>query len=149
MAIDQQITGDQIMKTILKHTYLTIALTGLWLVDFAPEVPFTPVLVGDAKAIVGAPLTPVSVAGVARRTTRRAVVATSASTSAAQQQQAAPAPAPMPAPAPAPALAAGTVVSALPAGCVSTKVDGVDLFNCSGVFYQPTFQSNNLVYVVK
>ena len=34
-------------------------------------------LVGDAHAIIGAPLTPVSYAGVARRTTRRAVVVTS------------------------------------------------------------------------
>ena len=135
------------MKTIFKYAILVIALTGLWLVDFAPEAPFAPVLVSDAEAVVGRPLTPVSVGGVARRTTRRAVVASSASASTAQQQQAAPAPAP--APAAAPALAAGTVVSALPAGCVSTKVDGVDLFNCSGVFYQPTFQSNNLVYVVK
>ena len=26
---------------------------------------------------------------------------------------------------------------------------GINLFNCGGVFYQPTFQGNNLVYVVK
>jgi hypothetical protein len=37
----------------------------------------------DAAAVVGAPLTPVSVAGVARRTTRRVVVASAATTSAA------------------------------------------------------------------
>ena len=35
------------------------------------------ILVRDAQAIVGRPLTPVSVAGVARRTTRRTIVATS------------------------------------------------------------------------
>jgi hypothetical protein len=40
-------------------------------------------LAADAAAIVGAPLTPVSVAGVARRTTRRVVVASAATTSAA------------------------------------------------------------------
>ena len=34
-------------------------------------------LMSEAHAIVGRPLTPVSVAGVARRTTRRAIVATS------------------------------------------------------------------------
>ena len=62
-----------------------------------------------AHAIVGAPLTPVSVAGVARRTTRRAVVATSAAaapaaapTTVVVQQAPAPAPAPAAAPAPAP-----------------------------------------------
>jgi hypothetical protein len=54
-----------------------------------------------AHAIVGAPLSPVSVAGVARRTTRRAVVATSATAAAAAPTtvvvQQAPAPAPAPA----------------------------------------------------
>jgi phage protein D len=40
-------------------------------------------LAAEAAAIVGAPLTPVSVAGVARRTTRRVVVASAATTSAA------------------------------------------------------------------
>jgi len=43
-------------------------------------------LLSDAHAVVGAPLTPVSVAGVARRTTRRTVVA--ASTTAASQSSA-------------------------------------------------------------
>jgi hypothetical protein len=28
-------------------------------------------------------------------------------------------------------------------------VDGVSMFNCGGVMYRPTFQSNNLVYVVQ
>jgi len=35
------------------------------------DVPGTPRLVTEAKAVVGRPLTPVSVAGVARRTSRR------------------------------------------------------------------------------
>ena len=134
--------GDQVMKTIFKHLFMVVALAGLWSLDLAPEAPFTPVLVGDAEAVVGRPVTPVSVAGVARRTTRRAVYATSASTSAA-----APAPAPTPAPAAGPPT--GTVVTALPAGCESVVIDGANYFNCSGVYYQPMFQSNNLVYVVK
>lgn len=121
------------MKIIANRIFLALLLPTLWLLDFAPEAPFTPVLVKPAEAVVGRPLTPVSVAGVARRTTRRAVVA---SGSASQQQA-------------APTLPTGTIVSALPAGCESTVVDGVNLFNCSGTFYQPTFQSNNLVYVVK
>jgi len=113
----------------------------------------SPVTVADfaAQALIGRPVTPVSYAGVARRTTRRVVYAESAAVSAAtaqQQQQAAAAPPPAPAPAPA-QLPAGTVVTALPAGCTSTVVDGVNLFNCGGVMYQPTFQSNNLVYVVR
>jgi hypothetical protein len=134
------------MKAIYKYSVLTIALAGLWLADFAPDAPFVPVFPGPAEAVIGRPLTPVSGAGVARRTTRRAVYATSASASAAQQQQAAQPQQAAPAPA---ALPPGTVVSALPAGCVSATVDGVSMFNCSGVYYEPKFQSNNLVYVVK
>ena len=130
------------MKTLSKSILCAAALAGLWLVDFAPDTSLIPTLVGEAQAIVGRPATPVSAAGVARRTTRRAVYATSASTASAQQQQ-------QPAAAPASQLPAGTVVTALPSGCQSTTVDGVSLFNCGGVMYRPTFQSNNLVYVVQ
>lgn len=134
------------MKAMRKPLALFFALVGLWLVDVSPTAPLGVVIVSEAEAVVGAPLTPVSVAGVARRSTRRAVVATSAATTA---QPAPAAPAPAPALAPASALAPGTVVSALPSGCVSTVVDGVNLFSCGTTFYQPMFQSNNLVYVVK
>ena len=142
----------------------------------------------EAAAIVGAPLTPVSVAGVARRTTRRVVVASAATTSAATasaasanaaaqsaqasaaqaqsasqasaaqaeaaqaqaqaaqaQAQAAQAAAARPAGAPA----VGSVVSALPAGCVSAPKGGVEYQNCGGVYYRAAFQGNNLVYVVE
>ena len=138
------------MKHYFKLVALTVTLMGLWLMDLAPEALPVPVFVGNAEAIVGRPVSPVSVAGVARRTTRRAVYATSAST-ATQQQQAQPAQQQQAqaAPAPAAALPAGTVVTALPAGCESVVIDGGNYFNCSGVIYQPTFQSNNLVYVVK
>ncbi len=132
------------MKRLTKTLFTALALAALWLVDFSPEVPFLPVIAGDAGAVIGRPLTPLSAAGVARRTTRRAVYATSASTAAAQQEAAA-----SQQQAAANRLPPGTVVTALPAGCQSTTVDGVSLFNCGGVMYQPTFQSNNLVYVVK
>ena len=140
----------------------------------------------EAAAIVGAPLTPVSVAGVARRTTRRVVVASAATTSAATtsaatasaasaqaaaqsaqasaaqaqsasqasaaqaqaaqaQAQAAQAAAARPAGAPA----VGSVVSTLPAGCVSAPKGGVEYQNCGGVYYRSAFQGNNLVYVVQ
>ena len=100
------------MKQFTKPLFFALAFAGLWLVDFSPEAPFAPVLVGDADAIVGRPLSPVSAAAANR-------------------------------------LPAGTVVTALPSGCESTTVDGVSLFNCGGVMYQPSFKSNNLVYVVK
>ena len=44
----------------------------------APGPGWPALLIAPAQAIVGRPLTPVSVAGVARRTTRRTVVATTA-----------------------------------------------------------------------
>ena len=53
--------------------------------------------------------------------------------------------------APSPAASAvpiGTVVQALPAGCVSVAVSGVAYYDCGGTFYKAAFQGNNLVYVV-
>ncbi len=119
--------------------------------------------IADAQAIIGLPRTPVSVAGVARRTAVRttAVVTTSAaassaaaaSTAAASSQAAAAqaAAAKPPAPAPAPSAgppALGTVVGKLPNGCVSAPVSGVEYYLCNGTYYRAAFQGNNLVYVV-
>ena len=154
----------------MKRLVLAAALPTLWLVDVAPQAPHGPTLVRHAHAIVGAPLTPVSVAGVARRTTRRVVVAETAATTAAatttaqqqaataqqqqavaqqqaataQQQQAI-------AQQQAAALgvpALGTVVNALPAGCVAEARGGVEYHKCGTVYYRAAFQGNNLVYVV-
>src|SRR5512139_193344 len=66
-----------------KWLVLAAAVPTLWLADISPQVPHGLTLVRHAHAIVGAPLTPVSVAGVARRTTRRVVVAESEATAAA------------------------------------------------------------------
>jgi nucleoid-associated protein YgaU len=55
------------------------------------------------------------------------------------QQQAAVAGAPLP---------LGTVVSALPPGCVATPVGGVNYQYCGGNFYEPKYQGSTLVYVV-
>jgi hypothetical protein len=120
-----------------------------------------------AHAIVGAPLTPVSVAGVARRTTRRTVVvASSASASAAASQQQAAAAQQQAAASQQQAAAAqqqaaaaqqqvaasklpvGTTVSALPSGCNTVNMSGADYFDCGGTYYRAAFQSNNIVYVV-
>jgi hypothetical protein len=59
------------------------------------------------EAVVGRPLTPLSVAGVARRTTRRTIYRTTA------------------------------YVAALPAGCTTVIVSGASLHQCGGVYYQP------------
>jgi hypothetical protein len=70
---------------------------------------------------------------------------------AASKPQAAAAPAAPPPAAPAVAagksLPMGTVVPALPPGCVSTPVNGVEYYYGGGNFYRAVFQGNNLVYV--
>ena len=134
------------MTVLRKIVVMVFVFLGLWSLNFTAQSPQVPVLVTPVEAVIGRPVTPVSYAGVARRTTRRAVAAGSASASqqqqAQQQQQAAPQQT-------VAAPPAGTVVSALPPCCTSTVVDWVNLFNCAGVMYQPIFQINNLVYVVK
>jgi hypothetical protein len=122
------------MKTILKISAIAIVLGSMLMAD----VPFIPVqLVPEAQAIFG----------VRRRT---AVVASSAAhaedAAAVSQQQAAAAIPPPPAAAGQP-LPVGTVVSALPQGCVSTPVGGVEYYYCGGNFYRAVFQGNQLVYV--
>jgi DNA segregation ATPase FtsK/SpoIIIE-like protein len=62
----------------------------------------------------------------------------------AQQQAAV---AQQPAVAPGRALPLGTVVSALPGGCVSTPSGGVNYYYCGGNFYQAAYQGSSLVYV--
>jgi len=160
-----------------KALAVTMALPLLYLAGIAPDAPGGLTPLQDAHAVVGAPLTPVSAAGVARRTTRRVVVAeTSAtqaaaeSTAATQQQQAATAQqqaataqqqaataqqqtataqqlATAARPPGAPAI--GTVVTTLPAGCKPETRDGVEYQNCGGVYYRAAFQGANLVYVVQ
>lgn len=64
-------------------------------------------LVSQAEARVGRPATATSVAGVARRTTRRVVRRTT------------------------------VYVTTLPAGCTTVVIDNVSLRSCGGVYYQP------------
>ena len=89
-----------------------------------------------AEAVVGRPLTPVSVAGTARRTsrrvTRRHVAGAAAVTTAAVATTA----------------AVGTAVAALPGGCTTVVAGGVTYHQCAGAYYQPVFQSGQVVYVV-
>lgn len=160
-------------RTLIAASALTFVVS--LLVMFPPS---RVALVGDAQAIVGRPLTPVSYAGVARRTAYRsavvvtsaavattAVVATSAAAAnsaaaaqaaqsaqasqAAAEQAAAAARASAPPPASgAGAAAVGTVVGQLPGGCVSAPISGVEYYLCNGTYYRAAFQGNNLVYVV-
>jgi hypothetical protein len=137
-------------KRTLKPLVLGSALAVLFGADLAPDSPLGLRFAGDAHALIGRPLTPVSYAGVARRTTRRVVateatVATAATASAAAAAAAQPKPPPPPAAGPVPL---GPVVQALPPGCAATPIGGVEYYNCApGVYYRAVFQGNNLVYV--
>ena len=65
-------------------------------------------LTTEAEARVGRPLTPVSVAGAARRTTRRVIRRTS------------------------------VYVATLPTSCTTVVIEGTTLHQCGGTYYQPT-----------
>ncbi len=132
------------------------ALMTLLLFDVPPWVPVPADFVNEAAAIIGRPLTPLSYAGVARRTSRRVFRRNMAySSAAATTYTTTPAPAPAHhAPPPAPthptgAPPVGTVVNKLPSGCVSSPKGGIEYYNCGGVYYRPVVQGNNLVYMVE
>jgi len=147
------------MKAFVKPFVLGSGLALMLCADLAPDTRLKLQLVRPAGAIIGMPFTPMSYAGVARRTAYRevavtsaAVAATSASAAAAASASAAAAakaaapPPPPPAPAAGP-VPIGTVVQALPPGCVPAPIRGVEYQDCSGTFYRAAFQGNNLVYV--
>lgn len=111
-------------------------------------------LVSIADAVVGRPLTPVSVGGVARRSTRRAVAYTStataaaatetASANAAAAQSAAAAQDAAAAANQAAAPAPTAMVASLPAGCVTAGA----VFQCGNVYYKPFLSGTQVVYGV-
>jgi hypothetical protein len=85
---------------------LAVGLT-LAIIDLPAEPPLGGgSLMKEAHAVVGRPATPVSVAGVARRTTRRAIVATS------------------------------VYVAALPPNCTVVVIEGTSLHQCGSTYYQ-------------
>ena len=63
-------------------------------------------VISKAHAVIGRPLTPMSYAGVARRTTRRAIYATS------------------------------VYVATLPRGCTTVVIEGTALHQCGATYYQ-------------
>ncbi len=149
------------MKTIFKIAVVATALLFMLIAD----VPLMlgraiPLLLERDVPLLFEQLVPEAHAllGVRRRTRRRTAVvvgsAAAAQTAAAQQQAAAAekeaAAAAPTAPPPADSgkpLPLGTVVAALPAGCVATPVGGVEYYYCGGNFYRAVFQGNQLVYV--
>ena len=91
------------MKTLIRSISLCAGLLFGLVIDGALNQG---VLIKDAEARLGRPMTPASVAGVARRTTRRTVRRTAA------------------------------YVSVLPAGCTTVIVEGATLQQCGGTYYQ-------------
>ena len=92
-----------------------------------------PLMLGGrtAEAVIGRPLTPVSYAGVARRTTRRAAYAGA---------YAAPAYA-------APVVTSSAVVTTLPAGCTQVAAGGGSvMYQCGGATYAPSYSGTTVVY---
>lgn len=138
------------MNKPVKSLVLALAALGLLVADFSPETLLGFGLVREAGAWIGRPLTPVSYAGVARRTTRRVAYAESAAvtTAAVASTAAAASYAPPPSSSGGGTVAIGTVVRALPSGCVPTAINGVEYYNCAaGVYYRAAFQGNSLVWV--
>jgi hypothetical protein len=74
-------------------------------------------VVRDAEARVGRPATPASVAGVARRTTRRMVRRTA------------------------------VYATTLPAGCQTILVEGTTLYQCGGTYYQASGSQYEVVQI--
>ena len=84
------------------------------------EVPTASVILGgltsDAEARIGRPATPGSVAGVARRTTRRTI------------------------------RRRGAYYASLPPGCARTTVYGYAVWSCGGNYYQASGSGYVVVY---
>jgi len=73
--------------------------------------------VSPAQAVIGNPVSPGSVAGVARRTTRRVVRRST------------------------------IYVAALPRGCVVHRVNGVSYWRCGATYYEPVGTRFVVVYI--
>lgn len=126
------------MSSFRKATTLGLCALAMYCMDTS-HTAFSGIgFVPQAHAIVGRPATPVSYAGVARRTTYRAA-ATTAAVSTTTVVVVAPS---------TTVVAVGTTVTALPGGCVATSVGGVQYHQCGSVYYKPAYQGNNLVYIV-
>lgn len=161
------------MKAFLKPIVLIAALLLMAVAAFLPERPLRIGFVGNAEAIIGMPWTPLSFAGVARRSMYRqavwnaaavnaaaanaaaanlaaanAAAAQAAAANAAAAQAAAANAAAAAAQRAAAALPIGSTVPYLPPNCTSTLITGVDYFYCGGVYYRAGFQGNSVVYIV-
>jgi hypothetical protein len=138
------------MNTVCRMACIASSLVVMLMAD----VPLLPVhLVPEAEAILGVRRRSV-VVGYAVGSATASAAAQSQQSAAAQQQAATAQQQAATAQQQAAAAAAagkplplGTVVAALPPGCTSTPVGGVEYYSCGANFYRAAFQGNNLVYV--
>lgn len=107
------------MTSKLRSKVLLASIVGLGMLAVDGVMPATPLgpFISKAHAIVGRPVTPGSVAGVARRTTRRVIRRST------------------------------IYVAALPVGCVRTSVNGTVIWSCGGTYYQPYGGRYVVVYI--
>jgi hypothetical protein len=99
-----------------------IVATGLIVAGLATDGHFDGLFlslspISDAEARIGRPATPLSYAGVARRTTRRVIRRST------------------------------IYVSTLPAACVRTTVNGIAVWRCGGAYYQAYGGRYVVVYI--
>jgi hypothetical protein len=173
------------MKRLSISIVLTASVFCLLTANFQFDSRLRLSLVTDAQAIIGLPWTPLSFAGVARRSMYRqaawnaaaanaaaanaaaanmayanaaaanmayanaaAAQAAAANAAAAQAAAANAAAAAAAAQKAAAGLPIGSTVPYLPPNCNSSVINGVNYFNCGGVFYRAGFQGNQVVYIV-
>lgn len=104
------------MKTIFKIVAITSGLVAAGLLIMDCDLPLG-WGVGESQAVVGMPGTPLSVAGVARRTTRRVIRHST------------------------------IYVVALPMGCQNMVINGVPIYQCGQTYYQAYGNQYVVVYV--
>ncbi|MEQ1409531.1 hypothetical protein ABK249_32010 [Neorhizobium sp. Rsf11] len=107
------------MKSVGRCLSVATLICGLVTADYWTNGAVIPAdfVVSDAQARVGRPATPGSVAGVARRTTRRVVRRST------------------------------IYVATLPRGCSNVVINGVSMWSCGGAYYQSYGGRYVVVYV--
>ncbi len=104
------------MKSVITVILIGCCLLAVGLLtDVASNSSVFPIT--EAEARVGRPRTPVSVAGVARRTSRRVIRRSS------------------------------SYAPTLPGGCSTVIVEGTTLYLCGGSYYQPYNNQYVIVYI--
>jgi hypothetical protein len=107
-------------KSVHKPVFKPVALATVTLLAVGAVVDSVArvgIVVPPASAVVGRPATPVSVAGVTRRTTRRVIRRST------------------------------IYAATLPVGCSTIYIDGVMVYQCGGTYYQPYNNQYVVVYV--